>query len=967
MTTKVKTRVTRTNRGNQNQLEMATPVKLPSATLQIDHNKTLKFSFDTPAVSKLPATSTPKTIQTLPLSVETKKNTEVSTSKPETVTSSSIFKFSNPVKICYDIPDSDTTPPKFTFESPERRIEQHSDSKSDVSSVVGDRDVPDKSTIKPKDWQCPDCWVNNKADVNKCACCGYNNAAKVAKCSVCKLANSQPQKDKCTNCEKLASAASTKLTQSAKWKCEACWVMNEDSAAKCVCCGGTKPGSAAVAPTSAEATPKFTFGAVKPLPNNTTNFFGSSDKSDNTFVNIAKTQKSDKWECPSCLVRNESDKTACVCCGAEKEPKSKLPDTKFNFSTTTSTSFKFGIDPKLQVAKLSKKADEKSTPEPKLKEQSETNNNVLAETPTFTFTLPTKKIETKTDVLKTDSKEPVKFSFGIPKDVNAPAKKVEPAKVAEEDKERPQEVPQINFASPAQDTIKPIGLFTSPLTQQVDKDKPLIPTSKLFTSPTVEPKKDVSNPVTVQPVATSIEKAQTQNTFTLGSSTLKPNSNLFATPATIGNSSNLFSAPAQTSAVTTSASTMSIIMPVAAAQKSETTTNTALAPAAPMFSFGNNNANNLASTSTPALGAAAAPAEKPKFQFTFGANNSTKTDAAPSLLAGQNAQPVFKSPFGSSADSVPKNSSSFNLNPGNTLGSHNTLAGGTNGLATSNGLPGNNLSGNTLAGNTMSSNTLSANPLGGNTLPGNGLSGNLLGGNTMTGNTFAANNLTGNGVTSTSTLGGTNGLPGYTNTGGNPLQTNNTLTNNPLSTGTSNIFGSTVQKENMWNANNNPPSTNLFVSNTATNSLQKPPTFTFGASTPFNANNTPQPFGNNAPPAQNIFGMTNQNNNAQPSLFSSPVQNQTPAPLFGASQPANNPTPQIGMFGSPNISATPTFGSSNPAIPSFEAPTMAPAPAPAFNFGAPVQSPGIFGFGQQVLIIYMANKLYLCIKTTLCV
>ncbi|CAB3226154.1 unnamed protein product [Arctia plantaginis] len=1038
MVTKVKTRVARTNRGNQDQVEMATPVKLPSATLQIDQNKLPKFAFDTPAITKLPATSTPKVVLPVHKSFEVKKNTEVSTSKPETVTSS-IFKFSNPIIISCEAPELDMTAPKFTFASPDRRIDGKCDSKSDDSSVVGKIKEIDTST-KPKDWACPDCWVNNKSEAAKCVCCGFNKI-KVAKCSVCKLADSQTQNDKCVNCEKMARQPLAKSSQSSKWECKDCWVRNEDSLEKCACCGSSKmteASKAAKAPAVAEAAKLPTVGSsqfnldpqkknFQPIsnPSKTTTFFGSSDLADSTFVSLAKTQKSDKWECSSCLIWNASDQPVCACCGAKKDPKSQIQDSKFNFGLKADTSFKFGIDPQIEQTK---KPEMPLTPEPTLKEQSETNNNVLAETPMFTFALPAKKSETKPQTVPGMPTEPVKFSFGIPKNTSISMKKSEPSKIIDEKKEGLQEVPEVNFASAIDEQQKLGGLFAVPTTKEVEKDKPLIPSSNLFTLPVIESKKDTQN----NPTLTSVEKTEPQKTFTLGSPTIRIASNLFGTPSTAG-SSNLFSPPGQSSAVTTSTTSLTVgssinlfsplrqsnavttsttsstvgssmnlfsplgqssavttststgsssinlfsppgqnsssttgttstvgssinlfappgqssaattgtpiaplLLPLAPAQKSDIT-SALPAPAAPIFSFGSNGVNNP--TPTPISVSASAPVEKPKFQFTFG-NNNPKTETTPSLLvSSSNAQSLFKSNFATPNENS-NNTNTFSLTSGNTLHSNNTLAtgtlGGSNGISATNGLVG-----NTIPGNTM----------GGNALSGNGMSGNLLANNTMASNTFGSNTLTsGSGVSSTPTLGGTNGLPGITHSGGNGLQPNNALNNNTLNTNPPSIFGNAIQKENMWNPtlNNSAPSTNLFVPNTTTNSLQKPTAFTFGSPTQFNATSSSPAFGNNAPTTQNIFGMAaTQNISTQPNPFSNPVSNQTPTPMFGSPQPNINPAPQLGMFGTPNISATPTFGAPSASLPSFEAPSMTPAPTATFSFGAQSPSTPVFGFGQQ--------------------
>ncbi|CAH0703280.1 unnamed protein product [Spodoptera exigua] len=949
--TKIKSRITRTNRGQQEEIDIATPVKLPTGTLQLDKDKLPQFTFDTPppppAAAKL-TTSTPKIV----FPTADKKATHIPTS---------VIKANETI------------------------------------------------STKPKDWQCSDCWVKNKPESNKCVCCGakqpIQNAS--AKCSVCKLADSQSQKDKCANCEKMsatqagkanlqsigasstskslfsnASDSSSKFTLptftavteiptnvfskpetvtsplnsvqnttkvAADWKCDDCWISNKSSVDKCAACGGARPGAKQAS-------------TADSLSNKTTSF-GTSDK----FKAIAKTQHSDKWECSSCLVRNESDKKQCVCCGAEKEGIKKMPESKFNFGTVTNNTFKFGIDPKVQGASIADKPEVPSILDTKLKPQSEANNNVLAETPTFTFSLPTKKLENKVDTPKekTDEAPKMNFTFGIPKTIPTVTTKL-PETNKNSEEEKLQEVPSVDLNLPVQS--KPQVPELTPVSKE---NKPLLPTTSLFNPLANTTKKDTS----LKSAAALPEAADAQNpkpAFTFG---LSSSTKLFEPPASTGTSTNLFTPPSQSTVLpTTSAPTLSMFKP---AEPSTTATSSssifqqpdlnkpaaslfqnkeasssatlaptpaqtpaqtpapapatapapapasvpalaptlapapslapALAPApasapastpaatpAPIFSFGSNAASNSSAPTALTLPTAT---EKPKFQFTFGSNTTPATNP-----------PAFKSPFGASESNV--NTNTFNLSSGSSLGSSNNLAtnsfGGSNGLNAPNGL----------TGNPMMGNTLSAMP--GNSLPTN----NLAMGNTCT-------------------LGGTNGLSA--NQQSTTMQAGNSLTG-----GATVLFNNTAPKENMWAASSNTSTPNLFVSNATTSSLQKPATFTFGSSTPFNAGNNAPAFGAGAAPPQNIFGMNNQSNNTQPNLFSSPVQSPPSGNLFGSTQPASNPTPQIPMFGSPSMGATSTFGSPTPSIPSFEAPSLNPAPAPAFSFGSPQPSAtGIFGFGQQ--------------------
>lgn len=953
MTTKVKARVTRTNRGNLDDFEAATPVKLPTGVLRLNEDKLPQFSFNTPTVSKLPATSTPN----IDLPTVDKKNIAESKSKHETVTNS-VFKFSNPVKVSNDTPQACASPPKYTFESPERRIDQKFESKSDdCSVVVGKVKEPETISTKTKDWACADCWVKNKAEATKCVCCGSKPPMPNAKCSVCKLADSLSQKDKCANCEKMSVSSqvaspiktnSTGISSSSKWKCEVCWVSNEDSAAKCVCCSGSRPRSSSTlaigTTTSLTSTiTSQTSTVFKPVPKkavpteSTVNAdwkcddcwisnkssvdkcaacggarpgakqTSVADTTPNSFFGTNKLKlmnEHKKWECNSCLVRNESDRHTCICCGAEKVDKKKMTDIKFNFGKIANSSFKFGIDSKVQEAAISKKPEVNVSLESKSKTQSETNNNILAETPTFTFALPKKTVENKSDDSKGKSVEAPKmnFTFGIPKQTSTSTvvtNKLDSNKDLEE--EKVQEVPSVDLNAPTQS--KP--LIMAPPSQVNSENKTLTSGTLFNPQPATDVKKDT--PVnSVDSPASSAEKPKTTPTFTFGMSS---NTKLFETKANTSPSMNLFTQQSQSTALpTTSAPSFSMFkspetstatatlfqQPIGTTtsapmfQTSESNNN---ATSAPLFSFGNNGPSNPTPPSA-ALTMPAAP-EKPKFPFTFGTNSTTTKDS-PAL---------FQSPFGVT-ESSSTNTSTFSLSTGTTLGANNNLPttlGGSNGLVVSNGLTGNAMAVNSLgsmAGSSLSSSTITIGNIG--------------------------------------TLGGTNGLST------NPLPTASSMQPaNSLTAPAPSLFNNTGQKDNVWSASSSTSTPNPFVSNSASSTLQKP-TFTFGSSAPFNAASSTPTFGTSATP-QNVFGMNNQTNNTQSSLFANTVPTQPTGNLFGSPQPASNPTPQMPMFGASTIGATPTFGSANPSIPSFEA----PAPAPAFNFGAP-QSTGIFGFGQQV-------------------
>ncbi|KAM3968467.1 uncharacterized protein ACR2FA_006743 [Aphomia sociella] len=1010
ITTKIKSRLTKPKGRERDELDnsIVPPVNLPKAVLHIDHDNMPKFTFGAstpkPSAISAPKLSLPTRPETINLE-STKSNaiikpTENKISKPETVSNSSSFKFSSPVRISTELPQPSSTLPKFTFGNPERGIDKSTihEKKTNDPSILGTSKEKDKSdTDKVKNWQCPDCWVFNKTDVDKCVCCGGKKPGKVEgkqnKCTICKLADKQSNKDKCINCEKVQTNSVNNLplmksqnllkqkcpdcwvdnepnvekcvccggklskqasqeppkvisnsNNSLKWKCNDCWVDNEKDVEKCVCCGAQnskKPAAPALPLSSTMKDNDWTCddcwiknkssvdkcaacGGAKPGVKKssaptlasgalTSSLFTPQDKS---LSNVVKTQ-SDKWECSSCLVRNDNEKYKCVCCESERPGSVKEPAKKsYNFGMNTNTTFKFGIDPKAQEANVTKQQETKVVETKNKTEESETNNNVLSKTPTFTFGLPAKKPELQMDNVKDKSKPneekaneapKLSFSFGIPAAATsattaAPVfgnlsklSESSPQKIAE--KEKPQEVPKVEFNLPTKIAEKPVAtaIFGSPLNTKDSADKSSVLIPPVLNSVVQEEKKEIpSTTLTLQQSVTSSERTPTQNKFSFSTSGIKPAANLFAQSASTATTTNTsFTSPLQTNSVTSAPSLLHRLEPSTAApttitlfqkndqqaspsvslfQKPEPVSTSApptLAATAPLFSFGS---SSKPSTSQP---------DKSKYSFNFGSGSNMN----------ESNSFKFKIPtFGAAAENASPNK--FNLSGGTSIGANNPLS---SPLGSGNGLS---------AGSSLANSTLT----GGNGLPTASLAVN-------------------------SKPAG-NSLP-------NELQSGETL-----QAGAPSLFGAPVQKENMWSSTNNTAS-NLFTANATSNSIQKPAAFTFGSSSPFNANSSVAPapaFGSNAQPAQNLFGIAGQTANNQQSLFSTPTK---PAPsIFGSPQVSSNPAPAMGMFGTPNVGAAPTFGTPNPSIPSFEAPSLTPAPAPTFNFGSQ-QTTGIFGFGQQ--------------------
>ena len=116
--------------------------------------------------------------------------------------------------------------------------------------------------------------------------------------------------------------------QKSQWECDVCMVQNDSGKDTCLSCDTPKPGSnkkETTLPSSVNSPTKLTFS------------FGTSTQvADEGFKKIVAKQSA-SWECTTCMTRNESTKTKCVCCEQEK-PGSSSSAPQFSFgSKLTST------------------------------------------------------------------------------------------------------------------------------------------------------------------------------------------------------------------------------------------------------------------------------------------------------------------------------------------------------------------------------------------------------------------------------------------------------------------------------------------------------------------------------------------------------------------------------------------------------------------------------------------------------
>lgn len=187
------------------------------------------------------------------------------------------------------------------------------------------------------EWECSVCMVRNKNSDEKCVACETAKPGKSSsygtQTNASVFINADPTPTITGNGTDWSSAFKKSANE---WDCDICMLRNKDSMDKCVACETPRPGSKAKPAQLAEAKPadgkeeKVNFG------------FGSA---------FAKAKG--EWECDTCLVRNKSEATKCISCETPKPGAANISQAitgnfKFgvntNDSSSTSSSFKFGLD-----------------------------------------------------------------------------------------------------------------------------------------------------------------------------------------------------------------------------------------------------------------------------------------------------------------------------------------------------------------------------------------------------------------------------------------------------------------------------------------------------------------------------------------------------------------------------------------------------------------------------------------------
>lgn len=282
-----------------------------------------------------------------------------------------------------------------------------------IPIAFGDKFKPAADT-----WSCDVCMVRNKAADLKCLACETpKEPVKVSKpLAATPLVMEKPKDD--------GFKALIAAQRADKWECGDCMLKNEQSALKCICCESPKPGAASAtviksepakinssnpfAPASGSGGFAFGFKAAAPATTTTNSVPEKTKKtaSDEGFGQLVSTQQA-KWECSTCMTRNEQSRSKCACCeqakpGAESE---KVPQFSFG-AVSNSNKFSFGMPP-------AKVVEEEKKP-------------VAPVAGGFSFGSKPAAIES--------SAAPAKFAFGMgatPAKVEAPTEKGEEKKRAE--------------------------------------------------------------------------------------------------------------------------------------------------------------------------------------------------------------------------------------------------------------------------------------------------------------------------------------------------------------------------------------------------------------------------------------------------------------------------------------------------------------------------------------------------------
>ncbi|XP_049532234.1 uncharacterized protein LOC125949317 isoform X2 [Anopheles darlingi] len=154
-------------------------------------------------------------------------------------------------------------------------------------------------------WECPTCMVFNAQSFNRCAACECPQPGTSTMESI------QPSAAAPAPAVDFKTLVSTQAANG--WECQECFVRNAAKEQHCVCCGA-KPKVLTASQPAPLAVMNQSQPAAKIMP-------AASDH----FKALVHLQKSDKWECSTCLTRNDIASMRCACCEQPKPSTSNQP------------------------------------------------------------------------------------------------------------------------------------------------------------------------------------------------------------------------------------------------------------------------------------------------------------------------------------------------------------------------------------------------------------------------------------------------------------------------------------------------------------------------------------------------------------------------------------------------------------------------------------------------------------------
>ncbi|XP_011877116.1 PREDICTED: nuclear pore complex protein Nup153 [Vollenhovia emeryi] len=208
-------------------------------------------------------------------------------------------------------------------------------------------------------WECSECMIRNSDTDKQCTACKISRANPNEKASLPSTSTTDTTVVKAKPVAHDCFGSQFKLSTN-QWECTACCVRNKQSDATCVACTTPKPGSGSTMQQTVKsqnfnlmekfkpaegswecsgcllrntanvitcpccnASKPMTSVKAKPKTDNVTGSSSTKDvatqeiSSNSEMMNKFKPSK-DSWECPGCLVRNNSSVATCPCCSTPK-------------------------------------------------------------------------------------------------------------------------------------------------------------------------------------------------------------------------------------------------------------------------------------------------------------------------------------------------------------------------------------------------------------------------------------------------------------------------------------------------------------------------------------------------------------------------------------------------------------------------------------------------------------------------